>query len=111
LYDSSVFPTTIATHGPASQPTCGGPPVPSKPGNVSSKCGIEDLDFFIGDEALANAETPGYGVHYPIRHGMINNWVHMERYREQMIFKYLHSSLFASIHIFHTIPIFGLYPV
>jgi actin-related protein 3 len=89
LYDSSVFPTAIATRGPASQPTRGGPPVPSKPGNVASKRGIEDLDFFIGDEALANAKTPGYGVHYPIRHGMIDNWDHMERYWEQTIFKYL----------------------
>lgn len=50
---------------------------------------MEDLDFFIGDEALANAKTPGYGVHYPIRHGMIDNWDHMERYWEQTIFKYL----------------------
>ncbi|EEB96514.1 hypothetical protein MPER_04340, partial [Moniliophthora perniciosa FA553] len=41
-------------------------------------------DFFIGDEALANAKTPGYGVHYPIRHGMIDNWDHMERNWEQV---------------------------
>ena len=50
---------------------------------------MEDLDFFIGDEAIANQKTPGYGVHYPIRHGMIDNWDHMERYWEQTIFKYL----------------------
>ncbi|KAJ2916599.1 hypothetical protein MD484_g3811, partial [Candolleomyces efflorescens] len=65
------------------------PAVPAKPGNLASKRGVEDLDFFIGDEALANAKTPGYGVHYPIRHGMIENWDHMERYWEQTIFKYL----------------------
>jgi hypothetical protein len=63
--------------------------VPSKPGHLATKRGVEDLDFFIGDEALANAKTPGYGVHYPIRHGMIDNWDHMERYWEQTIFKYL----------------------
>ena len=84
-----MFPTAIATRGPASQTTRGGPPIPVKPGNLASKRGIEDLDFFIGDEALANAKTPGYGVHYPIRHGMIDNWDHMERYWEQTIFKYL----------------------
>ena len=49
----------------------------------------KDLDFFIGDEALANAQTPGYGVNYPIRHGQIENWDYMERYWEQTIFKYL----------------------
>ncbi len=65
------------------------PAVPAKPGHLASKRGVEDLDFFIGDEALANAKTPGYGVHYPIRHGMIENWDHMERYWEQTIFKYL----------------------
>jgi actin-related protein 3 len=61
--------------------------VTSKPGHLASKRGIEDLDFFIGDEAIANSKT--YGVHYPIRHGMIENWDHMERYWEQSIFKYL----------------------
>ncbi|KAJ3874025.1 actin-related protein Arp3 [Lentinula edodes] len=85
---SFVFPTAIATRGPAGQ-SSRAPAVPSKPGHLASKRGVEDLDFFIGDEALANARTPGYGVHYPIRHGMIDNWDHMERYWEQTIFKYL----------------------
>jgi len=87
---SFVFPTAIATRGgPSPQNARGGPPVPSKPGSLASKRGVEDLDFFIGDEAIANQRTPGYGVHYPIRHGMIDNWDHMERYWEQTIFKYL----------------------
>ncbi len=30
-----------------------------------------------------------YSIHYPIRHGMIDNWDHMERFWEQSIFKYL----------------------
>ncbi|KAJ3522129.1 hypothetical protein NM688_g8921 [Phlebia brevispora] len=62
---SFVFPTAIATRGPAVQSSRAGPAVPSKPGNMASKRGVEDLDFFIGDEALANAKTPGYGVNYP----------------------------------------------
>jgi len=86
---SFVFPTAIATHERAS--TGGGrpgaPPIPTKPGNLASKRGIEDLDFYIGDEAIANSKT--YGIHYPIRHGLIDNWDHMERYWEQCIFKYL----------------------
>ncbi|KAG6850255.1 hypothetical protein H0H93_015807 [Arthromyces matolae] len=87
---SFVFPTAIAARGsPNVQSARGAPPLPSKPGHLASKRGIEDLDFFIGDEALANARTPGYGVHYPIRHGMIDNWDYMERYWEQTIFKYL----------------------
>jgi actin-related protein 3 len=85
----SVFPTAIATRGPAAQPTSRGPAVPPRPGHLASKRGVEDLDFFIGDEALENAKTPGYGVYYPIRQGMIDNWDHMERYWEQTIFKYL----------------------
>ncbi|PVU98859.1 hypothetical protein BB559_001198 [Furculomyces boomerangus] len=54
---------------------------------MASKKGIEDLDFYIGDEAIANNKM--YSLNYPIRHGQIDNWDHMERYWEQSIFKYL----------------------
>lgn len=57
--------------------------------NLAGKRGTEDLDFFIGDEALAAGAGPGYGVHYPIRHGQIENWDHMERFWSNSIFKYL----------------------
>ncbi|CAG8482201.1 7850_t:CDS:2 [Ambispora leptoticha] len=66
---SFVFPTAIATR------------------DSSSKRGIEDLDFFIGNEAISNSKT--YGLHFPIRHGQIENWDYMERFWEQSIFKYL----------------------
>lgn len=87
---SFVFPTAIATRTSAAG-TAGGssarPSVPSKPGglasssSLASKRGIEDLDFFIGDEAFANSKT--YQVDYPIKHGLIDNWDHMERFWEQ----------------------------
>lgn len=48
--------------------------------------GVDDLDFFIGDEAL---DKPGYAPKYPIRHGICEDWDLMERYWEQCIFKYL----------------------
>lgn len=48
--------------------------------------GIEDLDFYIGDEAL---DATGYSIKYPIRHGIVEDWDLMERYWEQCIFKYL----------------------
>lgn len=50
--------------------------------------GVEDLDFFIGDEAL-NATS--YSVKWPIRHGIVDDWDLMERFWEQAIFKYLRS--------------------
>ncbi|KAJ9114045.1 Actin- protein 3 [Naganishia vaughanmartiniae] len=99
---SFVFPTVIATHGSSSSGSSGGkstlstpnrsgagvpPPVASKPGHLASKRGIDDLDFFIGDEAIANSKT--YALHYPIKHGMVDNWDHMERFWGQSIFKYL----------------------
>ncbi|KAK6909242.1 actin binding protein [Kwoniella mangroviensis CBS 8886] len=93
---SFVFPTVIATHqsgSSGSSNTSGGsgarapPPIAGKPSHLASKRGIEDLDFFIGDEAVANSKT--YSLHYPIRHGQIENWDHMERFWEQCIFKYL----------------------
>lgn len=73
---SFVFPTVIATAKGSSG------------GNISRK-GTEDLDFYIGDEALAAANGPAYSVNYPIRHGQIENWDHMERFWENSIFKYL----------------------
>ncbi len=69
---SFVFPTAIATRGTAGgggSSGSGRPAVANKPsfltggtgpgGNVSAKRGTEDLDFFIGDEALAAANGPG----------------------------------------------------
>ncbi|KAI0806360.1 actin family [Xylaria sp. FL0064] len=99
---SFVFPTAIATKGPAGGSGgtgSGRPAVANKPsfltggagptGHLSMKRGTEDLDFFIGDEAIAASNGPGYGLHYPIRHGQIDNWDHMERFWSNSIFKYL----------------------
>lgn len=69
---SFVFPTAIATKGAAGGSGGSGsgrPAVANKPsyltggagpgGHLSMKRGTEDLDFFIGDEALAAANGPG----------------------------------------------------
>ncbi|KAK0427952.1 hypothetical protein QR680_010505 [Steinernema hermaphroditum] len=56
--------------------------------NASGGGKIDDLDFFIGDEALSPAAS-NYSVKYPIRHGVVEDWDLMERYWEQCIFKYL----------------------
>lgn len=69
---SFVFPTAIATKGPvagAGGSGSGRPAVVNKPsfltggagpgGHLSAKRGTEDLDFFIGDEALAASAGPG----------------------------------------------------
>jgi actin-related protein len=88
---SFVFPTAIAT-----RQSPGGssnrPPPPAKPGFLSSgagggggghlsqKRGTEDLDFFIGDEAIQANAGSGYGIDYPIKHGIISDWSLMERY-------------------------------
>ncbi|XP_039204578.1 actin-related protein 3B isoform X3 [Crotalus tigris] len=48
--------------------------------------GVDDLDFFIGDEALIK---PTYAIKWPIRHGMVEDWDLMERFMEHIIFKYL----------------------
>jgi len=53
----------------------------------NQKKGIEDLDFYIGDEAIAHSKT--YAIFYPVRHGQIENWTHMEYFWEHCIFRYL----------------------
>ena len=49
--------------------------------------GVEDLDFFIGDDAFANTST--HQINYPIRHGLIDNWDNMERMWARCMFQYL----------------------
>jgi actin-related protein 3 len=71
-----IIPTTICTQeGKGTQKAS------------AQKKGVEDLDFYIGDEAMQNAKT--YDLFYPVRHGQIENWTHMEYFWEQAIFKYL----------------------
>ncbi|GAB5356754.1 hypothetical protein AAMO2058_000316100 [Amorphochlora amoebiformis] len=48
---------------------------------------VADLDFFIGDEAVK--KRAGYNVHYPIKHGVIDNWDNMEKYWQRCIFQYM----------------------
>jgi actin-related protein 3 len=72
---SFIIPTAIATRE-----------VP-KNQHLASKRGIEDLDFTIGDEAMANART--YALKYPMRHGQVESWDLMEKYHQACIFQYL----------------------
>ena len=87
---SFVFPTAIATRQSAGGPS-NRPAPPSKPsfltsgagsgGNLAHKRGTDDLDFFIGDEAIQANSGAGYGIDYPIKHGVISDWSLMERFR------------------------------
>lgn len=92
---SFVFPTAIASRSTTSAKTTSKPIFGSKASstsannNLASKRGMEDLDFFIGDEAIQAANGPSYSLNYPIKHGQIENWDHMERFWENSIFKYL----------------------
>jgi actin-related protein 3 len=71
-----IVPTVIATQeGKGSQKA------------ATQKKGVEDLDFHIGDEAQNFSKT--YDTFYPVRHGQIENWTHMEYFWEHCIFKYL----------------------
>lgn len=65
---SFVIPTAIATR-------------------KGSKSPLEDLDVYIGDEAMDMAKH--YAVSYPVRHGQIDNWDLMEAFWTQSFFRYL----------------------
>lgn len=87
---SFVFPTAISTRSATgAKAKSGGFGSSANSSSLINKRGMEDLDFFIGDEALAAANGPNYSLHYPIKHGQIENWDHMERFWENSIFKYL----------------------
>lgn len=51
---------------------------------------MADLDFFIGDEALARSRSSStYSLNYPIKNGQVENWDAMERFWQHCIFNYL----------------------
>eukprot|EP01062_Namystynia_karyoxenos_P041686 TRINITY_DN303_c0_g1_i1.p2 TRINITY_DN303_c0_g1~~TRINITY_DN303_c0_g1_i1.p2 ORF type:complete len:454 (+),score=191.94 TRINITY_DN303_c0_g1_i1:94-1362(+) len=69
-----IFPTCIAESPPQLR-----------------KGALDDLDFYIGQEALdATAKNPQKYVNtYPIRHGVVENWDHIEKIWQQCFYKYL----------------------
>lgn len=93
-----TFPTLIATREQTAS-TSSAVTTPSASGgrssylpssgtsNITTKRGLEDLDYFIGDDAVANGKF--YTMTYPMRHGQVENWDYMERFWAQSIFKYL----------------------
>ena len=69
-----IIPTVLATR--------------ADEGGVARKMeGVEDMDFFVGEQAQANSTT--YQINYPIRHGIIDNWDNMERLWQRCMFEYL----------------------
>ena len=80
---SFVFPTAIATSQSSNKRTG------STSSSFVSKGGLDDLDFFTGYEALNANNGPNYNLSYPVKHGQVENWDHMERFWENSIFKYL----------------------
>eukprot|EP01121_Diplochlamys_sp_Union-15-3_P004977 TRINITY_DN151_c0_g1_i3.p1 TRINITY_DN151_c0_g1~~TRINITY_DN151_c0_g1_i3.p1 ORF type:complete len:449 (-),score=100.48 TRINITY_DN151_c0_g1_i3:54-1265(-) len=76
---SYIIPTVIATNE--------GNPALKNTGGGSRSGGIDDLNFHIGDDAMANNKV--FPLYYPVRHGLIDNFTHMEQYWQHCIFKYL----------------------
>ena len=74
-----VIPTLIAMRD-GSKPASSG---------VKKSLLMEDLDFYIGDEATRRHNAKSHILGYPIRHGQIDNWDMMERYWEACMFQYL----------------------
>jgi len=71
---SHIVPTVIAVGGD------------DKTSTITKKGRIDDLDFYIGDEAI---QQKTYSINYPVRHGQVDNWDHMERFWQRCIFEYL----------------------
>lgn len=57
----------------------------------STAMNIEDLDFYVGDEAFANvpASSTTHSIQYPIRQGLVDNWDSMEKLWQRCFFQYL----------------------
>jgi actin-related protein 3 len=68
---SYIVPTVIASN--------------EQVGTAASQ-GVDDLNFLIGDDAITSKQ---FQINYPVRHGLVDNWTHMEKYWQMSIFKYL----------------------
>lgn len=86
---SFIMPTAIAldtdVRGPGG--AAGGAGSRRVGGGGGAGGGLRDLDFFIGNEAIAHSSS--HSVYYPVRHGQVDDWDQMERFWQQSIFKYL----------------------
>eukprot|EP00301_Raphidiophrys_heterophryoidea_P009909 c14920_g1_i1.p1 GENE.c14920_g1_i1~~c14920_g1_i1.p1 ORF type:complete len:431 (+),score=114.47 c14920_g1_i1:61-1293(+) len=71
---SYIIPTAIAVNDSAKKP-------------VAGRKAFDDLDFYIGDEAVAMQKL--YKIEYPIRHGQIEQWDLMERFWQRSLFQHL----------------------
>lgn len=71
-----IFPTVIGTKSEDGGKT-----------SSNKKDGIEDLNFYVGDNAIENSST--CSLSYPIRHGLIDNWDSMEKLWSRCMFEYL----------------------
>lgn len=77
---SFLIPTAVA----AADEGAGDNLAPPRGGG--GKEGISDLEYFVGDDAVA---TKLYQTNYPIRHGLIENWNNMERLWQRCFYEYM----------------------
>ena len=55
-------------------------------GRPGGKEGISDMEYLVGDDAVA---TKMFQTNYPIRHGLIENWNNMERLWQRCFYEYM----------------------
>jgi len=88
-----ITPTAVAVNdslAASAQPAPRGAPAKGNWLAQHSAGVMADLDFYIGEEALARSRASStYSLSYPIRNGQVENWDTMERFWQQCIFNYL----------------------
>nr|CAB3447129.1 unnamed protein product [Digitaria exilis] len=88
-----ITPTVVAVNdsfSSSAQPAPRGAPAKGNWLAQHSAGVMADLDFYIGEEALARSRASStYSLSYPIRNGQVENWDTMERFWQQCIFNYL----------------------
>ncbi|NP_001170315.1 Actin-related protein 3-like [Zea mays] len=88
-----ITPTVVAVNDSFSgsgQPAARGAPARGNWLAQHSAGVMADLDFYIGQEALARSRaSSSHSLSYPIRNGQVENWDSMERFWQQCIFNYL----------------------
>jgi actin-related protein 3 len=57
---------------------------------AAPKPSVDELDFLIGEECLSNNKQ--YPPERFVRHGLVTNWDLMEKFYEQIFFRYLRAN-------------------
>lgn len=73
--------------------------IAAKKVDTNKPANLDDLDFYIGDEAEPYSKT--FGINYPVRKGQVDNWTQMEQVLFVLINNYFRNLILQGLATFY----------